>query len=1026
MANSEPALRATVQELLGYLNFSSGAEDERFLSNLNVLFNRLARERPDPTERSAGEPTWRAVSRVMRSGLAELRGKSSAFSEVEQAEAVMALVFDHVLPAYRRFHSDLLAHQTEEVLFGPFFVGRVCEAVLSQGAPWEETERVVQGAVRHLNDFIGHRPVAVLENRQHQPYDHERVRPIPLYVAGAGVAAGPYHDLIEKALEILRRTSPELLWRAWFDPELLDELAMDPRALDFDHPVNRRPNHHFGGWDPDCIDNQGRYRRFVVQQVTLDGLLDRVRRRDDLPHEEVLFEAAAVLICTMLMGSGITGSGPDSHDSFTTLATLLPIIATYRDAFYDELLDRLSGAHAERLRGEADALRQPFGGARQHLNQTLAQRRAEQLQHVHLARLFARLGYVEAAARQANVVPVASARMQCEIDCRLTTAHLEIDRGRLDEAAARLPEIEDLLRRGVQCGALVDPWNILGFQAQFSLFPAVENSVHDHRVDELIELVDETFELYARLEKEAAAAGQTDLQARLSENSGRLAEWWDPFASTEVSSVEGVSGRQAWESASQVAGAITAWHEAGTAAGDIAFWRKHVERFRSPKAFALLTETLIDKHDLVASMALLMVWLGHADRIALAEGAHSFHDLALRWMEELWSGSRPREATEESPAGGGDPSEEPWPMTRKFFDYLEANADVLWEVPRLGLVDEVPRNGQEPEQPIEEDSSEDLFAAAYENVSYRDTTDDGFEGDMLEGGAATTDFELTAEADRIIRHVTFLSTVARLWKLAASAAAGVTEDEGRETLGDWLRKALEYRRRIFDLLDAAHRYRIPSPRGTLDAMVEYDRRRSVKEALLERIIATSVEVADAGRMIMTAVGGLPSSDVLDAWEGPAHRVLRAVLRQDRSSIEAAWPELVDALDRQPLLYVPTSKGGSPRRVADSRNVQRVVSQLLTGLPRLGLLDHTYELIDAIQQMEQNHPAGPGAVTEFDRLFDVGCRGIFECLVISSEGSQACSGRKKAGRKNAGRRWPDRQLVDCLQTATRSLIHRWTV
>ena len=64
--------------------------------------------------------------------------------------------------------------------------------------------------------------------------------------------------------------------------------------------------------------------------------------------------------------------------------------------------------------------RQPFGGARQHLNAWLARRRASQLEHVHLAQIFARMGYPEAAYRQAGIVPVASARMRCEIDCRLT------------------------------------------------------------------------------------------------------------------------------------------------------------------------------------------------------------------------------------------------------------------------------------------------------------------------------------------------------------------------------------------------------------------------------------------------------------------------------------------------------------------------------------------------------------------------------------------------------------------------------
>ena len=49
-------------------------------------------------------------------------------------------------------------------------------------------------------------------------------------------------------------------------------MALDPRAYDFDHPVNRRPNYHFGQWDPHHIDNRGYYSRFVLQQVTLDAL----------------------------------------------------------------------------------------------------------------------------------------------------------------------------------------------------------------------------------------------------------------------------------------------------------------------------------------------------------------------------------------------------------------------------------------------------------------------------------------------------------------------------------------------------------------------------------------------------------------------------------------------------------------------------------------------------------------------------------------------------------------------------------
>ncbi len=274
-------------------------------------------------------------------------------------------------------------------------------------------------------------------------------------------------------------------------------MAFDPRAYDFDHPVNKRPNYHFGQWDPHHIDQQGHYRRFVVQQVTLDVLLARIDGHDGPAREELLFEEAAVLAGTILMASGTSGNGPDAHDSSTTLSGLLPRIAGYRDAFYKQLIDRLKGPQAARLRAEAVAGKQPLAGARQDLNQQLARRRASQLEHVHLALLYARMGYPEPALRQAQVVPVASARMACEIQCRLTTAHLAIDRGELERAAQLLVEIEDYLHRAIECGALVDPWNILGFQGQFSLFPSPENSVPDHRLEQLVELMEQIVGLCA-------------------------------------------------------------------------------------------------------------------------------------------------------------------------------------------------------------------------------------------------------------------------------------------------------------------------------------------------------------------------------------------------------------------------------------------------------------------------------------------------------------------------------------------------
>lgn len=1012
-----------LQEVLGYLNFSSGNPDPRFLQGVNHLFGlagEILGQAAKAQQPSGAEPTWRALAHLLTGGLEELRHTSDTFRQADQAQAVLRLALDELLPAYRRFHADLLFHQTEETLFQPFFIGRAFEVILAEGPPWEESQRIVRQALLRLNDFVGHRPVAVLRTKQKiQPYAHEWVRPIPLYIAGAGVSVGRYHDVVAKALEILAATDEDLLRQAWFDLSLLEELALDPRAHDFDHPVNRRPNYHFGTWDPHHIDNRGFYRRFVLQQVTLDALWSRVEERGDAPYEDLLFEAAAVLAGTMLMGSGITGNGPESHDSSVTLARLLPHIAGYRDAFYERLLARVSGSFAERLRTEATALRQPFGGARQHLNQKLARRRAEQLQRVHLARLFARLGYTEAASRQARMVPVASARMRCDMDCLLTTAHLYVDRGALEEAASLLPQVEDLLHRAIECGALIDPWNILGFGAQFSLFPSPENSIPDHRADELIELLNDLFALYARLEREAAAAGNRGLPQRLSEDLEALARWWDQFASTEVSDVEGFSGAQSWESAAQVAGAVHAWHEAGTAAGDIAFWRRHVEEFRSPKAYALLVEALLEKRDLVAAMALLLHWLSQANAIRLSEGTYSFHDLAIRWMEKLWDSTPTEDAA--TPPAATPPAATRWALARKFFDHLEANAEEFWQAPRLEVMVSPAASAAERKDEETEEGSDDLFAAAYEEVTYRDTTDDGFESDLLDTGQPATDFELTLEADRIGHRLAFLVTLSRLWKHTAirSAAPGAADPDREKVLAGWLAQAEINRRGLAELLDAADRYPIAAPRGTHESLVEYDRRRAIKETLLERIIAAAVETADAARVMRITLNQAEPNQAEAQWETPILAVLRAVFRGDVERIRDGWSALLAALAEQPLLYVPTTRGGNPQRIVASRNVQQVLRRLLAHLPRLGLLTETYQLLGTIQEMERNHRAGHGAITEFDRLFEIGCHAMVECLVTSSEGLSEATADVPAASP-----WPDRDLTAVLEQATELLLRRW--
>lgn len=1022
-SKKQAAEPAALERALGYLNFSSGAPDPQFLSAINRLYAEVAAEKP------AG--AWKRLHLALQAGLKEFAATNATFRDSSQSEGVLSLVFDHVLPGYRDFHRDLLFHHSADSLFRPFFIGRVCESVLRQGGPWDETSRILPAAIAHLNDFLGHRPVPALESQQIDPNKHEFCRPIPLYIRGAGVSCGPEQEVVALALKMLEETDEDLLRRAYFRPSQLDELSLDPRAYDFDHPANKRPNYHFGQWDPHLIDHQGNFRRFVTQQVTLDALMRRLAVATNLPREEAVFEAAAVLAGTILMASGISGEGPATHDSNVSLAKLLPQIARYRDEFYERLFKKTTGAHAKRLRAEAAERRQPFGGARQHLNAELARQRASQLEHVHLARIFARLGFVDAAAKQARIVPCASARMLCQIDCLLTTGHLQCDERRLNEAAELLPQIMDQLHRGIACGAIVDPWNILGFDAHYSLFPALENSVRDHRADDLVTLMERIWGLYSRVWSEAAASDQREISRKAARDFQKAVQWWRQFAAHEVSSVEAVDAQEVYLAAERVAQALNVWHKGGAAAGDTAFWAPHAEVFDSPQAYAMVIDSLLNRRDQVASMALLVHWLGQASRVGLEQGEHSFHELAQRWLTD--AGAAPADAPAEQ-------SLAKWDLGRKFIDYLEANAEELWSAPTFSLAGpgkrkpDAPPRGEAAGDDAEDSEAEDpagTFQSAYEGVVYRDSTADGVQGSIFEqGGDKATEEELTQESRRVIDRLAFLSTIARLWKrmivsTAFPAVAACTENNPAQknrlaALHRWAERAGENQSALANLLASVRNFEVPLPKSDHDSLVEYDRRRMTKESLLERIVAASVEMADAARMLSAGLLVLGEEPAPSAGDEDEQRrftaVFAALLHRGEEPIRRACLDLWKSLARRPLLYVPLAKGGEPREIVAIRARQHAIQELLSWLPRLGMWCETCELLDVARQMERDHPVGPGAVTEFDELFKIGYKGIIESLVHSA--------RTWPKTGNPAEDIAAEPLVNCLEQLTESMLSNW--
>ena len=1074
------ALLAAIDPILGYLNYGNGSYDPRFFQNLNMAFGLLGAdatgsqinesnvtleaavselltdvEDSSPDKKPLADSTNAAndatgviaadeavlaedvhlldgcTALIFRDQLVErlmvLEADSSAFQDSSQSRFAIEVTFDVVLPKYLKFHHDLFFHQQNEILVNSFFVGRVFELVLAEirlreltsADSFAASDRAMfsRAVLQRLNDFTGHRPVATLESQKLETYLNERFRPVPIYIQGVGVAHGRYYNLLSETIRLLENTDAHILRAAEFSLERLKELAVDERAFDFDHPINQRPNHHFGQWDDDTINLDGYFERFILHAVTLEALLDRVAACEaedpPVPRDEAMVEAASALACTMLMGSGIAGSSPSTYDSNTTLGTLIPVIAGYRDEFYRKLLMDLQGPHQVRLLEEARQRQQPFGAVRQDLNARLAHHRAMQLVNCRLATIFARMGYPEAATKQSKIVPVASARIHCQIDCLLATAHDAIEANNLDRAFGFVHKIFTRLKTGISCGAIVDPWNIIGFDANYSLFPAMENTVRDHRVFDLLDIMDRVFGLLSRITSEAAATDNDPIREDADKEMRLIVDWWRKYAAHEVSSVGAVDPEDLYEAASTVSQALSLWHKGGAAAGDMEFWAPHAELFDSPKAYTLVIDALIQRQDYQTCSALLVHWISQSDLVPLELGDSSFHNLMFRWIAE-----------QKVLMGSADVAERElvWKRIRKFYDFLEANAGDYWLVPDFELAPESFRQGKD--RPIsetdlyaefddifdddQEDSGPDeLFRAAYDDMTFNDSTDDGVDGEVHDGGFALGDDSLELEVERVLDRLEFLGTLASFWCVAANIPLATVDSssldermtgwlkERRQFVKDWVGQAGRNRHQLLILLSAINAYEINVSGSDRDAMVQYDQQRLNKDMLLEHTINTCIETENAIRMLAgvgRAIDHLLGDQRLDVdieagsddqtdepmiGAMPIVRVFAGLILRDEKIVTEHFESLVSYLHTRTPLYVPLSKGGKPAAIVGARVLQAGILDLLRQLPALGLFEESYRLTQTTLEMERNNPVGGGAVTEFDEIFEVAYTSMVE-------------------------------------------------
>lgn len=944
-----------VSKILGYLNLSDGKPDPRWQKLVNQAYTHLA-------DHGDKQP-WITLIEFLADRLEEMKAAgSAAFKNDKQARKVLEYL-PNFLEAYRAYHSDLLGHASDADLFTPFFIAKVLEHLLimglEKGFPKLE-DSFLKLCLRQFNDFVGYRPVAILETRPSgEPYPHERFHCVPLYLRGAGVAWGPYQSIITRAMDILSKADQSLLLEAHLDLSCLEELAMDARGYDHSHPANLRPNYFFGEWDPHRFDNQGRYTRFVLRKALLDILKDRTED-PNANAEEMAFEGAGVLAGTMLMAAAVSGRAPGTHEASISLASMIPGIARIRDTFYEHLLSIAPEAHRERLLQEKTLLKQAFGGARHHLNNLLGRKRAAHVQNRFIGLMLANMGYLDASRAQARKIDAASGRMLAEILGLIRLGHLEIDKSLWAQAAQRPLQAFNIMQRAIECGAIADPWNVLGFQGLFPLSGAREDSTRDSRVDELLLVVEQIFLLIARLMSEAAANGDESLVTSLEAEMEAKARWWDRFATYQVSGVRYVRGAEALSSARMVARALLRWHHRGETPADLAFWRDQLSSLKAPRSFAMIIDLLLRQGDQVAAQGLLMSWLSQADRVPLEEGNHSFHALAARWLlaTAVHREKLPAKQLESRHAA-----------VRKFFEQLEANSEDYWQVPDL-----------EPLEESEAEEEEDPFESAYDEMTYQDTTGNDDEGAVSEGPKFAP-LELEDEAQDLERRLHFLASSSKLWQIASYYLGSRTElnDEDRKALALWMDEAAVRLSRLRELADNLYSEVIPEPGSDPESMMEYERQLGVRDDLVMETISAIVETAIALGS-MHGVTNTPLHPDAFPWEAAFQRVEKALLRMDAEAAREALDGFRAEFSKENLIYVPLSQGGNPRAISRVRMAQNAIDFILVNLPRLGLIRETLELVHLARNLEVTKSLEGRGISEFNRHFHLAFRSVIETVI----------------------------------------------
>lgn len=127
---------------------------------------------------------------------------------------------------------------------------------------------------------------------------------------------------------------------------------------------------------------------------------------------------------------------------------------------------------------------------------------------------------------------------------------------------------------------------------------------------------------------------------------------------------------------------------------------------------------------------------------------------------------------------------------------------------------------------------------------------------------------------------------------------------------------------------------------------------------------------------------VPPTDEND-WERHAVQLENFIWRSEIAKISPRLETFLTALGGVSLLYKPLDAGGQLSDNYQTRTAQTILRDLMIALPRLGLVQETYQTLKVVRDLERAQSIQGRVVTEFNRLFEFAMQGLTVSVARSS-------------------------------------------